>query len=182
MKKIFALLLIAVAFSGCEKDDICVDETTPRLIIEFYDVSNPANLKNVFNLTAKADDAANPIVFNSTLLETDPARFLFNGNKLELPLKTDIVDGQSTLTRYHLVLNSTSSAANEDILEFRYTAQNVFVSRACGYKTIFQLNSPGGVLSLPAVAPDIQWIKQANINIQKYSIVTEDETHIKIYF
>jgi len=184
MKKIIALLLIAVSFSGCEKDDICVDETTPRLIIEFYDISNPSTLKNVVNLTAKADGADDPIVFDPNLLVDDPNRFLFNGNKLELPLKTDIdPNGNSTLTRYHLVLNSTSTtASNEDILEFRYIPQNAFVSRACGYKTIFQLNSPGGVLSVDPVAPDTQWINQLNINIQKYSIVTEDETHIKIYF
>lgn len=181
MKKIIALLLIAVFFSGCEKDDICVDETTPRLIIEFYDVTNPSAQKNVVNLTAKADGVDKPIVFNTALLVDDPNRFLFNGNKLELPLKTDIIEGESTLTRYHLVLNSTNAAAsNEDILEFRYTAENVFVSRACGYKTIFQLNSPGGLTNLDPVAPDTKWIN--NINIEKYSIVTEDETHIKIYF
>lgn len=183
MKKILALLLIAVSFSGCEKDDICADDTTPRLVIEFYDVSNPSELKNVPNLTVKADGASDYIVFNSALPVADPVRYLFNGNKLELPLKTEIIDGQSTLTRYHLILNSTNPIAiNEDILEFRYTPQNIFVSRACGYKTVFELDSPGGVTSVEPVAPDTQWINQLNINIQKYSIVTEDETHIKIYF
>lgn len=180
MKKIIALLLIAVFFSGCEKDDICVDETTPRLIIEFYDVTNPSTLKNVINLKVGGinEDGTDPdfIVFNSALPITDPNRYLFNGSKLSLPLR---IDGPKT--KYRLILNSTNlTASNEDFLEFNYTPQNVFVSRACGYKTIFQLNSPGGLTNLDPVAPDTKWIN--NINIEKYSIVTEDETHIKIYF
>ena len=39
MKKTFLHLLILIAFSSCEKDDICDANTvtTPRLIIDFYD-------------------------------------------------------------------------------------------------------------------------------------------------
>ncbi|MDI1317770.1 DUF6452 family protein [Flavobacterium sp.] len=177
MKKIVALILLLISLSSCEKDDICVDETTPRLIIEFYDITNPAALKPVLNLTAKGEGAADFMVFNTSLTATDPNRYLFNGSKLALPLKLN-----DTITKYSLVLNSTSlTASNEDFLEFHYTPENVFVSRACGYKTIFQLNSPGGVLLTDSAAPDTFWIQQ-NINIQKYSITTEDETHIKIYF
>ena len=41
MKKFICLFLIVI-FS-CEKDDICSDttQTTPRLVIEFYDLSSP---------------------------------------------------------------------------------------------------------------------------------------------
>lgn len=177
MKKIVVLVLIALIFSNCEKDDICVDDTTPRLIIEFYDITNPAALKSVLNLTVKGEGAADYMVFNTALAKTDPNRYLFNGNKLALPLKLN-----DTITKYSLVLKSTSlTESNEDFLEFHYTPQNVFVSRACGYKTIFQLDSPGGAIATDSALPDTFWIQQ-NINIQKYSIVTEDETHIKIYF
>lgn len=176
MKKIFALLLILVSLSGCEKDDICTDETTPRLVIEFYDASNNANLKSVVNLKVQGEGAANPIVFNPALAETDNARYLFNGNKLELPLKID-----GTTTKYSLILNSTSTTNdNEDFLQFNYTPDNVFVSRACGYKTIFQLNSATGVVRTDAVPADNYWIE--DFNIQTTNIETENETHIKIYF
>jgi hypothetical protein len=37
MKKIF-LSLFVFSLLGCEKDDICSDETTPRLIIEFFNI------------------------------------------------------------------------------------------------------------------------------------------------
>ena len=52
MKKIYLLFLIAITFSSCEKDDICDANTptTPRLIIDFYDATNPTALKNVINL------------------------------------------------------------------------------------------------------------------------------------
>lgn len=178
MKKIVALVLLLISLSGCEKDDICVDDTTPRLIIEFYDITNPAALKSVVNLTVKGEGAGDFIVFNTSLAKTDPNRYLFNGSKLALPLKLD-----NTTTKYSLVLNSTSlTASNEDIIEFKYTPENVFVSRACGYKTIFQLDSPGGVIVTDSATPNTFWIQQNSINIQKYSILTEDETHIKIYF
>ena len=177
MKKIVALLLIVLSLSGCEKDDICIDETTPHLILEFYDISNPSVLKNVVNLKVKADGAADYIVFNTSLANTDPTRYLFNGNKLELPL--NILQDN---VKYSLILNSTSSTgANEDFLQFNYSRENVFVSRACGYKTIFELDAfPNGVSNTDAAIPDLLWIQ--DINILTTNIETENETHIKILF
>lgn len=177
MKKILLLFLFALTFSSCEKDDICTEETTPRLILEFYDTSNNANLKNVVDLKVKGEGAADYIVFNSALEVDDEERYLFNGNKLELPLKID-----GTTTKYSLILNSTSTTGdNEDLLEFNYTTENVFVSRACGYKTIFTLKaSPDGVIKTDAATPDTFWIQ--DFNILTTNIATENETHIKIYF
>ena len=178
MKKIIALLLFILSFSSCEKDDICTDDTTPRLVLEFYDISNPANLRNVVNLKVKAEGAADFIVFNTSLPETDTNRYLFNGNKLELPLKIN-----ETSTKYSLILNSTGTviAPNEDFLEFNYTPQNIYVSRACGYKTIFELNAtPNGVVLTDAATPDTFWIQ--DINILTTNIEIENETHIKISF
>lgn len=164
MKKIIMLLCLVMAYSGCEKDDICVDEITPQLVVEFYDISNPTVLKNVVNLKVTADgmtDALNT----------------FNGvSKIRLPLKTN-----EDITRYRLLLNSNSSTAfNEDILEFNYTRENVYVSRACGFKTVFELNSTNGILLSDIATPDGLWIQDTNL--QTNSIVTENEVHLKIYF
>ena len=164
MKKIVLLLLLTITFSSCEKDDICTDETTPRLVLEFYDISNPSNLKNVLNLKVTGE--------GQTELGT------YNGvNKVELPL-----DITNDITKYSLILNSASSTgANEDFLQFNYSRQNVFVSRACGYKTIFELNAtPNGVIKTDSTSPDGFWIQ--DINIVTTNIETENETHIKIYF
>jgi hypothetical protein len=178
MKRILALLLITICFSSCEKDDICAEETTPRLIMEFYDISNPANLKNVLNLKVKGNGATDFIVFNESLPIDNQNRYLFSGNKLELPLKIN-----DSITKYSLVLNSTSTSdlPNEDLLQFKYTRQNVYVSRACGYKTIFTLNnSPNGVIRTDNVIPESFWMQ--NINIQTTNINTENEVHIKVFF
>jgi hypothetical protein len=164
MKKIVLLLLLTITFYSCEKDDICAEETTPRLVLEFYDISNPSNLKNVLNLKVTGE--------GQTELGT------YNGvNKVELPL-----DITNDITKYSLILNSASSTgANGDFLQFNYTRQNVFVSRACGYKTIFELNAtPNGVIKTDSTTPDGFWIQ--DINIVTTNIETENETHIKIYF
>lgn len=158
------LLCLVMAFSGCEKDDICVDETTPQLVLEFYDISNPTVLKNVVNLKVTGDgmtDALNT----------------FNGvSTISLPLKTN-----EDATKYHLLLNSNSStASNEDVLEFNYTRENVYVSRACGYKTVFELNNANGLVLTDAITPDGLWIQDTNL--QTNSIITENEVHLKIYF
>ena len=173
-------MVLSCYFSSCEKDDICSDETTPRLIIEFYDVGNPANLKNVLNLKVRGvveSGSIEPdfIIFNSA---TNDSKYLFNGNKLELPLRTD-----GNTTKYRLILNSNGTVvpSNEDFLEFNYTPQNVYVSRACGYKTTYTLDdAPNGVVKTNAPLPDTFWIQ--DINIQTNTISTENETHIKILF
>ena len=172
MKRILALLLITICFSSCEKDDICAEETTPRLIMEFYDVTNPTVKKNVTSLKVtgyKTD--------NTTLL-TDSLGTFSGVSKIELPLRIT-----EDVTKYSLILNSTSTSVtpNTDILEFKYTRQNVFVSRACGYKTIFTLNnSPNGVIRTDNVIPESFWMQ--NINIQTTNINTENEVHIKVFF
>jgi hypothetical protein len=166
MKKILALLLLVISFSGCEKDDICVDDTTPRLILEFYDASNPANLKNVTNLEVTATG------------ETDSLKIFTAVSVIELPLRST-----EDMTQYSLVLNSTSTipgVPNEDKLQFDYTRQNIYVSRACGYKTTYNLNSPNGVTLTDAAIPDLLWIQ--DYSIQTTNIETENEVHIKIYF
>ncbi len=166
MKKILLVLLIAVSFSACEKDDICTEETTPRLILEFYDISNPANAKNVVSLKAKGLGA------NEDL----DLRTFNNVSKIELPLNPT-----ATTTKYSLILNSANSTlANEDFLEFNYTTQTVYVSRACGYKITYELNSGNGIVHTDAETPDLDWIKE--INLLTSSIKTENEVHIKILF
>ena len=136
MKKILVLLLITINLSSCEKDDICTDETTPQLVLEFYDISNPSIKKPVVNLTITAE-------------------------------------GQSSL--------GTFNGQTKNFLEFNYTRQDFFVSRACGFKTIFELNqTPLGLIKSEPTIEDGFWIQ--DINLLTSNISTENETHIKIYF
>ncbi len=157
------LILLASALTFCEKDDICDANTatTPRLIIKFFDVNNPSFAKNVTNLAIIGDGMEAPI---ST----------FNGNTVELPLRTD-----ADLTGYRFILNSTDlNTDNEDRLTFNYARNDVFVSRACGYKTLFVLDDAAPFVF--DAATDGTWMQ--NITVEQPSIETEDETHLNIYF
>jgi hypothetical protein len=59
-------------------------------------------------------------------------------------------------------------------LTFNYERSNVFISRACGYKTIFNLTN---VLPTDFTGT---WI--SSLTIEQPNIINENETHIKIYF
>ncbi len=167
MKKILLLLVLSLfSFSACEKDDICDANTatTPRLVIQFYDITNPTVLKNVTNLKVIAEGMSEGIVFNG------------NGNTVSIPLKTT----QNT-TSYSFILNYGSvSYSNEDKITFNYIRENLFVSRACGFKTIFSLDATNPYSHTDAIISDLLWIK--DIRVEKNNIDTENETHVKIYF
>lgn len=157
MKKVLTLLLITMfSFSGCEKDDICDanTSTTPRLVIQFFDIINQTELKNVTNLKVIGKGMTEGIVFNGNL------------NTVSIPLKTT-----ENSTTYRFIFNSDSPSSNEDEIKFAYTRENIYVSRACGFKTIF---------SLDKISSDLLWIK--DIRIEKSNILNENETHVKIYF
>jgi len=169
MKKILLLLVaIACASSGCEKDDICDSNTatTPRLIIEFNDINNPSLSKNVPNLAIIGEGSTEYIAFNGV-------------SRIEVPLKLS-----SDVTRYKFILNYGNTvnpaSINEDNLEFRYTRNNIFISRACGYKTIFVLDNQNPYTLTDAATADQLWIQ--NITLLQPNILNENETHLQISF
>jgi hypothetical protein len=176
MRKIYLLVLaLALFFSSCEKDDICDANTatTPRLVIQFYDFANPSVLKNVTNLKVVGAGMTDGIIFNTTA--TGESKFLTSGSKISIPLKTNDIT-----TSYTLTLNSGNSnpaLVNVDDIKFYYTENDIFVSRACGFKTIFTLNPTNPYTH--TIAAD-KWIKY--ISVEKSNIENENETHLKIFF
>ncbi len=171
-KTILLLLAVAFTFSSCEKDDICDANTptTPRLVIGFYDFLNPSVLKNVSNLKVVGEGMTNGILFNGNQTT--------NGNTISIPLKT-----VGTTTTYSFTLNSGNTnpaLVDEDIIKFDYTTRELFVSRACGYKTIFTLNPTNPYTHTDPMAPNQKWMKF--ISVEKSNIENENETHIKIFF
>lgn len=173
MKKIYLLIAISFAFSSCEKDDVCDANTptTPRLIIEFYDSVNNSDLKNLTNLKVIAEGMDEGIIFNES--GTEITKYLTSQNKISLPLRIT-----ENVTKYRLILNSNvPSTINEDIIELSYDKEEVFVSRACGYKTIFGLTNTN--LNIVAVDSN-NWID--DIDIIEPNITSENDVHIKIYF
>lgn len=173
MKKIFlSILAIAFTFSSCEKDDICDANTvtTPRLVISFYDVNNSSVAKNVTNLKIIGEGMTEGISFNGSTL--------INGSTVSIPLKTD-----ADSTTFSFILNfgnSNPALVNEDILKFNYARENIFVSRACGFKTNYTLDPIIPYTHSDAAVPDLKWIQY--ISVKNSIIDNENETHLEIFF
>lgn len=163
-KIFFIITLIANFFWSCEKDDICETgtPTTPRLIIEFYDNDNITVKKNVENLVIGSDSEVEVLKFNGV-------------SKIELPLKTN-----ASVTSYFFRLTTATTIptlVNEDKVTLNYSKKDSYISRACGYKTVFTLNGNDGFDR----STDLDnWIK--NSTVQQPNILNENETHVKIFF
>lgn len=156
------MLLLAVSFWNCEKDDICSEDTptTPKLIIEFYDAANPTELKNVTNLGIAEPTFETGYSFNAV-------------STITVPIRTN----QDTTTINFVLNGSDDDTTNDisDLITFNYSRIETYISRACGYKTTFILNDTNGL-----EIPTSNWI--SSYEIIQYNIENEDETHVKIYF
>ena len=170
------LLVIAILLISCERDDICPGSTptTPRLIIDMFDFTNQENSKNVFGLVVAGED-------NEFVL---PGFNIVTTNKLILPLKTD----QNT-TRYILIkeasINNNGTPddttddtynGNIDTITINYERKEVYVSRACGYKTIFE----NVTLNLDSSDTDPWILSQQPLNPNQ-SVENETTTHFNIF-
>jgi hypothetical protein len=179
MKKIIAFLMIlGFASSSCEPDDICDPNTptTPRMLIQFFDISNPSLRKNVTNLKVIGEGKTEGVVFNPS--GVDEAKYLTSADSILLPLNTD-----ADIVKYKFILNSGNKnplLVNTDNLEFKYTRESIYVSRACGFKTIFNLDPTNPFTLSDATPADEMWIQY--VIVAQNNITSENETTIKIFF
>lgn len=180
MKKIFcALFLIGFILTGCEKDDICDPSTptTPRLVIKFYDFNNPSVTKRINNLKIVGDG-----INYSNGVKNDQGSQFWTDSLVYIPLRVNQDVSKFRFIRF-AAQDTLLANAKVDTLEFNYSKRDEYVSRACGFKTLFDLN--GGQAD-PFILNDDEdatlgnWIR--NIEIESTNINNEDETHINIYF
>lgn len=148
MKKFSILLFILlIAFSNCESDDICLDSTTPYLIIRFYDADDPDTIKSVSSLTVWANEKDS--IYTSEALDSITIPLNLNENSTIYKLQSDTEIDQLNIT---------------------YDRTNVYISRSCGYKTIFEN---------VAVSSTYNWIK--DFTLTSTTIENETNAHINIY-
>ncbi|SDS00140.1 hypothetical protein SAMN05216503_1651 [Polaribacter sp. KT25b] len=126
MKKIIPILiLITIIFSTCEKDDFCVkNPITPNLVLRFYDETNQETLKTAKLLSVWAE--GKDTIDDYTSITTD---------SIAIPLNS-----LTTETIYHLKINEEDGAKADNLyttFTINYTPEDVYVSRSCGYKVIF---------------------------------------------
>jgi hypothetical protein len=180
MKKGIFLLVVFVSifFSSCEKDDICDANTvtTPRLVLSFYDINNPSVLKSVTKLKVIGEGMTEGIIFSPTAV--GDLKYVTSGSTIAIPLKVD-----QDVTTYNLVFNSGNTNPTlvfTDKIQINYTRTNVFVSRACGYKTIFTLKPTNPIIHTAVPTTADKWMQY--ISVEKSNIENENETHLKIFF
>jgi Family of unknown function (DUF6452) len=170
---IYIFLFGIIFLCSCESDDVCDSTipTTPSLVIEFYDATNTSTLKTTTNLKITE-------VGNTVALVSDQ-----NVTKLKIPLKSNAI-----IVKYEFASNANvltggiiNPAINKDIVTFNYTTKDVYISRACGYKTTFELNDFNYTNNV-ADAPleNSKWIK--NVQLLTKIIDNETQVHLKIFF
>ncbi|MGB5417269.1 DUF6452 family protein [Algibacter sp.] len=176
MKKISLLVIILIIAGNysCERDDICPDSTstTPRLIIDFIDATDPDVSKNVFDLVVIGVD-------NEAFISD---YYFTTSNTVTLPLKTT-----DNTTEYILIEdaevnnNGTPDDATDDYIDgnqdriiLNYSREDVYVSRACGYKTIFKN------VTLTIVNDGDNWLLSREPLTDNQSVEDETTTHFNI--
>jgi hypothetical protein len=124
------LVAIATLMVSCERDDICAESTptTPLLIIRFYDAENPTEFKAASDLVVAEVGASIGLAFTS--------------DSIAIPLRTEV-----DITAYRFTINANADIDaeepfNEDLINFDYVRTEEYVSKACGFRTLYeQLNS-----------------------------------------
>lgn len=116
MKKYILVIFIAIiGFISCEQDSICIDATTPSLLIRFNDIDDIDEYKSITLDTIWAADKE-VYATNQTV------------DSIYIPL-----DINENFTVYNF--NSDDLI---DQIKLAYTRNDVYVGRACGYKIIYE--------------------------------------------
>ncbi len=155
------LVVAIVILQSCERDDLCSStfQVTPNLVIEFYDINDPETPKPVLNFGFVAVGTTDTIV-------------LSNISEISLPLRTN-----QNNTTYLFVTNTNNDATlNVDEVRFNYAISDVYVNRACGFRTEFL---DFQALRVSAQAPETNWIR--NLSVQRSNIRDENEAHLYIF-
>ena len=177
MKKIALLLIVTLFGLGCEKDDICPEDsiTTPRLIIEFFDIETieDQNPKTVFRFRAQGVGNDNPV---------DELDGSSGEQKIALPLKTttDDPNGEAFTTEYVLTKNyrvdeNGNVTGNEDVITISYTTDQEYVSRGCGFKSVFKN------ITLTVEDDGDRWIQVIQSVDDNQILADESATNFNIY-
>lgn len=152
MRKIWFCFLLLFLNSSCEPDDVCseANPSTPQLVFRLYDSSQPNEFKAIDTLRIMSLSDQAPLEF----INTDSIVFplLVNASKIN----TDL----------------TISNGITDRIEIDYLTKDVYLNRACGFQTTFQIQAI-------EVDQPTNWVN--SIEIVTNEVITETLAHVKIY-
>ena len=175
MKQILAIFFLLMCVFSCEKDDICPADTptTPRLFVEFYDNAIQENLKNITGFRVQG-------VGNDDVLD---GYNVVTANNVLLPLLTTENETQYKL-HFNYAVNDNGTpedtsddfvTGNEDIISITYDTEEVYVSRACGFKTIFTN------IDITIEIDSDNWLISREPTTINQIIIDETTAHFKIF-
>ena len=152
MRKIWFFFLVLFLSASCEPDDVCseANPSTPQLVFRLYNSSQPSEFKAVDTLQ----------VFG--LGEEIPLEFI-NTDSIALPLQ---------VSAEKINLDFTLSDRGTERLEIDYQTQDIYLSRACGFQTTFQIHTI-------EVDQHANWINP--IEIVTNEVIIDTLAHVKIF-
>ena len=158
-KNIFLFFLSFIILISCEPDDICLTSIpdTPKLIIIFYDESSGLK-KEVTNLKIQGYNNEKIYQFKTT-------------DSIAVPLKN-----LEKTTSYSFIKdfkeNNDNSGNNDNIL-INYQYNHIYISRACGYFSNYDLNQ------IIIENENANWIIKSEI--MNPAVKDEKNVHVKIF-
>lgn len=181
MLKTYKLLFIfALIMSlGCQRDDICpaTTNTTPLLIIRFYDIEEPDELKAPQNLSIRAIDSDSTDFVTNTGSGSAIEYYRFSRDSIAIPLKTT-----EDLTSYVFTLNTAqddntaSNSGLRDTISFTYGRQEEYINRACAYRVSYV----GLKVDVDGGGNGPNWVQ--DIQIQEANVEDQNQAHVSVFF
>ena len=152
MRKIWFFFLFLFLNSSCEPDDVCseVNPSTPQLVFRLYDSSQPNEFKAVDTLRVIG-------------LNEEATLEFINTDSIAFPLQVNA----SKINAYLTISNGVT-----DRIEIDYLSKDVYLSRACGFQTTFQIHTI-------QVDQPINWVN--SIEIVTNEVIIDTLAHVKIY-
>lgn len=147
-KYFFIILAIFLVYSSCEKDDFCtLAPVTPNLILRFYDDVNRNDLKTTTGLYVWAENKDSIFIDQAT-------------DSLVIPLNS-----AASQTVYNL---SQGNVINQ--LTINYSVTNEYVSRSCGFRSIFDNLS---------ISSNNTWV--TDLSITTTTVNNQNSAHVQVY-
>lgn len=159
---LFSLLLSLIW--SCERDDICIEENTPHLIIRFFDHENPTEYKKVINLKVQIEGIDGDYTNETITALTD---------SIAIPVKVT-----EDITSFKLILNGNDeddTNDNEDVFDLNYIREDVFVSKSCGYKVLYY------DVTTSLINDNDNWIRSIETVKDPQDILNQNSDHVKIF-
>lgn len=167
LKIAFVFLWGLVFFSACEKDDICIEEGTPLVVIRFYDFDDRTILKAVPSLRVIGVGQNEPV---QTIADRSSSL-----DSIAIPLKID-----DTTTSFTFITDSADDSngieiGNSDDVNLNYLVTEKYISRACGFVANFE------DLGTDFTANPESWIRTIEITKKLVTNETTTTAHVKIF-